>query len=65
MPHRVPKSRLLPPRTAREAKRLRLLERLRLGFARSPVLALGWHLVAVYQPRLRNGLNKVVGRSSG
>lgn len=59
MPHRVPKSRLLPPRTAREAERLRLLKRLRLGFARSPVLVR--HLVAVYQPRLENGLNKVVG----
>jgi len=40
MPYRVPKSRLLPPRTAREVERLRLLERLRQGFAKSPVLVL-------------------------
>lgn len=40
MPYRVAKSRLLPPRTAREVERLRLLERLRLGFAKSPVLVL-------------------------
>lgn len=40
MPYRVPKSRLLPPRTAREVERWRLLERLRQGFAKSPVLVL-------------------------
>jgi len=33
-------SRLLPPRTAREVERLRLLERLQQGFAKSPVLVL-------------------------
>lgn len=46
MPYRVPKSRLLPPRTAREVSRLRLSEVVRQGFAKSPVLVLaagaGW-----------------------
>lgn len=46
MPYRVPKSRLLPPRTAREVSRLRLGEVVRQGFAKSPVLVLaagaGW-----------------------
>ncbi|MER3444607.1 MAG: hypothetical protein C4333_11015, partial [Meiothermus sp.] len=40
MPYRVPKSRLLPPRTAREVERLRLGEVVRQGFAKSPVLVL-------------------------
>ncbi len=40
MPYRVPKSRLLPPRTAREVDRLRLHEQLNQGFARSPLLVL-------------------------
>jgi tetratricopeptide (TPR) repeat protein len=46
MPYRVPKSRLLHPRTAREVSRVRLGEVLRQGFAKSPVLVLaagaGW-----------------------
>ncbi len=40
MPYRVPKSRLLPPRTAREVDRQRLYEVLNQGFAKSPVLVL-------------------------
>lgn len=40
MPYRVPKSRLLPPRTAREVDRLRLHELLNQSFARSPLLVL-------------------------
>lgn len=40
MPYRVPKSRLLPPRTAREVRRERLLHTLRQGFPKSPVLVL-------------------------
>ncbi|MDX2008311.1 MAG: hypothetical protein SFU83_23955 [Meiothermus sp.] len=40
MPYQVPKSRLLPPRTAREVERKRPLEVLRQGFATSPVLVL-------------------------
>lgn len=40
MPYRVPKSRLLPPRTAREVDRLRLHELLNQGFAKSPLLVL-------------------------
>lgn len=40
MPHRVPKSRLLPPRTAREVERVRLQEVLYQGFAKSPLLVL-------------------------
>ncbi|MER3555527.1 MAG: hypothetical protein C4331_14610, partial [Meiothermus sp.] len=40
MPYRVPKNRLLPPRTAREVRRERPLQRLRQGFAQSPVLVL-------------------------
>ncbi|MBF6593808.1 MAG: hypothetical protein IVW51_05080 [Thermaceae bacterium] len=40
MSYRVPKNRLLPPRTAREVNRVRPLERLRQGFSKSPVLVL-------------------------
>ncbi|MCS7067398.1 MAG: hypothetical protein RMK51_03350 [Meiothermus sp.] len=40
MPYRVPKSRLLPPRTAREVDRQRLYEVLNQGFTKSPVLVL-------------------------
>jgi tetratricopeptide (TPR) repeat protein len=40
MPYQVPKSRLLPPRTAREVERVRLLEVLHQGYAKSPVLVL-------------------------
>lgn len=40
MPYRVPKSRLLPPRTAREVERVRLYEVLNQGFAKSPLLVL-------------------------
>lgn len=40
MPYRVPKSRLLPPRTAHEVHRERLLQTLRQGFQKSPVLVL-------------------------
>ncbi|PZA08007.1 hypothetical protein [Meiothermus sp. Pnk-1] len=86
MPYRVPKSRLLPPRTAHEVRRERLLHTLRQGFPQSPVLvlaagagygkstlmasygglwlslgeeakdpvALGWHLLEAYRPRLKD-----------
>ncbi|GIW27984.1 MAG: hypothetical protein KatS3mg070_1347 [Meiothermus sp.] len=40
MPYRVPKSRLLPPRTAREVERQRLSELLHRGFAKSPLMVL-------------------------
>jgi len=40
MPYRVPQTHLLPPRTAREVRRERALQRLRHGFAQSPVLVL-------------------------
>lgn len=40
MPYQVPKSRLLPPRTAREVERKRLLQVLHGGFAKSPVVVL-------------------------
>jgi len=40
MPYRVPKSRLLPPRTAREVERVRLHQVLNQAFAKSPLLVL-------------------------
>ncbi len=40
MPYRVPRSRLLPPRTAREVERERLWTLLERSFAKSPVLVL-------------------------
>ncbi|WP_337868227.1 hypothetical protein [Meiothermus sp.] len=40
MPYRVPKSRLLPPRTAREVERQRLSELLHRGFTKSPLMVL-------------------------